>query len=171
MSPSDFFLAGKILRPHGLKGEVTVFLEADVPVNWQHLKGVYIELDGQYVPHRIEHISLKGSQAFVKFKDVGTREDAAFLQKRSMYLPKSERPRRIGLDFYDDEVTGFKILEKTTGLLGTVIRVDRTGSSRHLIFQFQGIEKMIPVNGPFIQGINRSAKTIRVELPEGFLDI
>lgn len=171
MKASDFFLAGKILRPHGLKGEVTVFLEADVPVNWHRLQGIYIELNGQYVPHRIEHISLKGSQAFIKFKDVLTREDAAHLQKRKMYLPKSERPPRRGLDFYDDEITGFKILEKTAGLLGTVIRVERTGTNRHLIFMFQGKEKMVPVNSPFITGINRSAKTIRIELPEGFLDI
>jgi 16S rRNA processing protein RimM len=171
MKSSDFFLAGKILRPHGLKGEVTVFLEADVPVNWERLQGIYIEFNGQHVPHRIEHISIKGSQAFVKFKDVGTREEAAFLQKRYLYLPKSERPRRTGREFYDDEITGFKIVEKTAGLLGTVIRVERTGTSRHLIFLFQGKEKMIPVNGPFITGINRPAKTIRIELPEGFLDI
>ncbi len=171
MTTSDFFPAGRILRPHGLKGEVTVLLEGDVPVNWQHLKGIYIEINGQYVPHRIERISLKGPKAFVKFVDVATPEEAAFLQKRNLYLPKSERPRRTGTEFYDDEVIGFKIHEKKTGLLGTVIRVDRTGTSRYLIFLVQEKEKMIPVNGPFITGINRSAKIIRVELPEGFLDI
>lgn len=171
MTGSDFFLIGKVLRPHGLKGEVTIFLEADVPVKWQSLRGVYININGQFIPYRIERISLKGSQAFVKFTGVSSPEDAAFLQRRNLYLPKADRPRRTGLEFYDDEIIGFKIHEKSAGLLGTVIRVDRTGASRHLIFTLQEKEKMIPVSGPFITSINRSAKIIRVELPEGFLDI
>ncbi|MCS6974060.1 MAG: ribosome maturation factor RimM [Cyclobacteriaceae bacterium] len=171
MTLADFFVAGKILRPHGLKGEVTIFLDADAPVNWEKLHGIYVEINGQFVPHRIERISIKGSQAFVKFKDVSNPDDAGFLQKRTLYLPKSERPKRTGLDFYDDEVAGFEVHEKTIGILGKVIRVERTGTNRQLIILHDDKERMIPVNGPFIKGINRTAKIIRVELPEGFLDI
>ncbi|GIV37336.1 MAG: ribosome maturation factor RimM [Cyclobacteriaceae bacterium] len=170
-TPAGYYKVGYILRTHGLKGEVTVALEGDAPVHWQKLKGLFVDLNGQLIPHRIERISLKGLRAFVKFSQVSTPQDASLLLQRSLYLPLSERPKRSGLDFYDDEITGFAVRDKTSGLLGSVIRVDRTGPSRQIIILYNHQEKMIPVNGPFITSINRRSKTIQVELPDGFLEI
>ncbi len=167
---ADYYKVGYILRTHGLKGEVTVALETDAPLGWHRLKGVFIDMNGQLIPHRVERLSVKGTRAFVKFTDISAQEKAAVLVQKCLYLPKSQRPKRTGLDFYDDELPGFTVYEKQAGMLGKVLRVDRTGHTRHLIISYKNEEKMIPVNGPFITGINRHTQTIAVELPEGFLD-
>jgi 16S rRNA processing protein RimM len=56
-------------------------------------------------------------------------------------------------------------------VLGKIIEVETAGPNRFLIVDNSGKEIMIPVNGPFIESINRTKKMIRVSLPDGFLDI
>jgi 16S rRNA processing protein RimM len=165
-----YFKAGYVMRTHGLKGEVTISLEADAPVNWPQLKGLFIDINGQLVPHRIERLSIKGTRAFVKFTDISAPKQAEPLLQRSLYLPLAERPKPKGLHFYDDEVLDFTVRDKNAGPLGEVIRVERAGGNRFLIILYHRQEKMIPVNGPFITQINRSDKSIVVDLPDGFLD-
>jgi 16S rRNA processing protein RimM len=52
-----------------------------------------------------------------------------------------------------------------------VVQVEQAGPNKLLAIDHNGKEVLIPVNGPFIKGINKSKKKITVTLPEGFLDI
>jgi 16S rRNA processing protein RimM len=74
-------------------------------------------------------------------------------------------------EFYDDEITGFAVNDEVTGDLGKVREIIEAGPNK-LIAVDNGVkEVLIPVNGPFIKSINKSRKTIIVELPDGFLDL
>jgi 16S rRNA processing protein RimM len=49
--------------------------------------------------------------------------------------------------------------------------VAQAGPNKLLSIDHNGKEVLIPVNSPFITGINKSKKKISVTLPEGFLEI
>ncbi len=159
------------MRPHGLKGEVTVALDPDSPADWGNLKSVFVHIKGQFVPYFIEGISLKGDKAFIKFEDVSSLDEAKKLQKLELYLEKTARPKLMQGDFYNDEVVQFSVEDTHVGVLGNVIAVEQANQGRFLIVAHNAKEVMIPVNGPFISGINRSKRKITVTLPDGFLDI
>lgn len=159
------------MRPHGLKGEVTISLDADSPADWENLKSIFIEKKSQLVPYFIEHISVRNDKAFVKLEDVNTPEEAALLKSGSLYLPKESRPKLARGEFYNEEVIGFEVFDDVHGPLGFVEDVEQAGPNRFLIVTHIQKEVMIPVNGPFITGINKSKKKISVNLPDGFLDI
>jgi 16S rRNA processing protein RimM len=57
------------------------------------------------------------------------------------------------------------------GLLGTITEVSPTGPNRLLTLNYNTKEVLIPVNGPFITSTNKTKKLIKVDLPEGFLEI
>lgn len=135
------------------------------------LKSVLLEFNQQLVPYFIEHVSINGIKAFVKFEDVNSPEMAATLKGCSVYLAKTERPKLERGEFYNDEVVGFEVVEAEKGLLGPVKEVLEAGPSRYLIVIYDQKEVMIPIHGLFIKGINKSGKKISVELPEGFLEI
>ena len=160
-----------IAKPHGLKGGVTVLLE-DTAVDWDTVKSVFI-LTGtnQLVPYFIENISVRGAKAFVKFEDINSPELAASISKRGIFLSKADRPKSEKGDFYDDEITGFAVNDEVSGDIGTVAGVEMSGMNRLLVVKNEMKEILIPVNSPFILGINKSKKKISVKLPEGFLDI
>lgn len=171
MNINDHYKVGFIMRPHGLKGEVTISLDVDTPVDWENLKTIFIEKKSQLVPYFMEAISVRNDKAFVKLEDVNTLEEAASLKGGSLYLPKENRPKLAKGEFYSEDVIGFEVLDDIHGPLGFVKDVEQAGPNRFLILSYIQKEIMIPVNGPFITSINKSKKKINVSLPEGFLDI
>lgn len=171
MTSNELYKAGFIMRPHGLKGEVTISLDADAPADWDSLESVFVETKGKLVPYFLENISVRGNKAFVKFEDVSTPEAAAALKGRSLFLPKTSRPKLARGDFYHDEIIDFEVIDQELGLLGTVLTIETAGPNRFIVLSHKTKEVMIPVNGPFIKSINRTKKNVSVSLPEGFLDI
>lgn len=159
------------MRPHGLKGEVTISLDADAPADWDSLESVFIEVKGKLIPYFLENISVRGDKAFVKFEDVSTPEAAAALKGSSLFLPKTSRPKLAREDFYHDEIIDFEVIDQEIGLLGTVLTIETAGPNRFIVLSHKTKEVMIPINGPFIKSINRTKKTVSVLLPDGFLDI
>jgi 16S rRNA processing protein RimM len=160
---------GYVARTHGLKGEVTAILSDSIDL--EEIKSLFIEVRNDLVPHFIESFSDRGDKTFFKFEDIDTTENANELKGCSLYLPKTIRPKLKRGEFYDDEVLGFQVEDKTLGLLGTITEVSPTGPNRLLTLNYNTKEVLIPVNGPFITSTNKTKKLIKVDLPEGFLNI
>ena len=170
METVEYFKIGYVAKSHGLKGEVTIVLGPECP-DLEGLKSLFVESKNQLVPYFIELISLKGNKAFLKLEDVNTPELSYALKGCGLFLPKSDRPKLLRGEFYSDEVVGFEVSDREKGILGPISEVFESGPNRFLIIILNGKEIMIPINGPFIKGVNKSKRKISVELPDGFLDI
>lgn len=169
MNKQDCYSIGYISKTHGLKGEVTaVFTE---PIELDSVESVFIEMKGNLVPYFIQSFSDRGDKAFLKFEDVNTAEQAAYLKASAIYLSKTVRPSLKRGEFYNDEVVGFSVEDEIEGTLGMLKQVIQSGPSRLLEIDYHGKDVLIPVNGPFIKSVNKSKKLIKVSLPEGFLSI
>lgn len=170
MSPSEYFLIGKVTRPHGLKGSVTISLRSEAP-DLTSLDVVYLGQSGSFVPYFVDSVSSRGTRAYVKFQDFNTHEDAASISGLGVFLPIAARPAPGDGGFYSDEIAGFSVFTGDGVLLGTVREVADAGPARLVVVEHEGREVLIPVNGPFIQAVDTDKKTILVELPDGFLDL
>lgn len=171
MDINSCYKIGFVLKPHGLKGEVTVSLDAEAPSDIDEIESVLVDIKGQLVPHFIEAISVRGDKAFVKFEDVDTPESAQAVSKNALYLPKTSRPKSGRGEFYDDEIISFEVADSEAGIIGLVTGVVDAGPNKLIAVDHNGKEILIPVNSPFITSINKSKKRIAVELPDGFLEI
>ncbi|HMI66323.1 MAG TPA: ribosome maturation factor RimM [Cyclobacteriaceae bacterium] len=169
MDIGSCYKVGYIAKTHGLKGEVTIVVTESLPL--QKSTSVLVEVRGALVPYFIQHISDRGDKAFVKLEDVDSPEQAKALKGCGLYLPKNVRPRLDRGEFYDDEVIGFEVEDEKLGLLGEIREVVQIGPNRLLAIDRSAKELLIPIQGPFIQSVNKSKKKVRVDLPEGFLDI
>src|SRR5687768_9830948 len=117
MQISDCYKIGYILKPHGLKGEVTISLDSEAPDEIASLETVFVEQNNRLIPHFIQSVSQNGNKAFVKFEDIDTVDMADEISKSPIYLPKSVRPKSEKGDFYDDEIIGFAVHDKEVGFL------------------------------------------------------
>lgn len=170
MNVNSCFKIAFVMKAHGLKGEVTLSLLPECP-SLRGLQSVFLEIRGQLIPYLIESESGKGTRVHLKLEGVNSPEGAAALRGCGVYLPKSLRPAPSKGEFYNDEVTGFEVVDAAHGQLGTVQEVLETGGNRHLVVLRSGREVLIPVNGPFIKSVNRTKRLIRVELPDGLLEL
>jgi 16S rRNA processing protein RimM len=171
MDLKSAYKIGFILKPHGLKGQVTVSLDAEAPEDLEEVETIYLEKNGQLIPYFREAISISGAKAYLKLEDINTPEAAKDISKSSLYLPKNSRPKSGRGEFYDDEVIGFEVTDVDAGSLGSVTEITVAGPNKLLTLIHNGKEVLIPINSPFIKSVNKSKKTISVELPEGFLEI
>jgi 16S rRNA processing protein RimM len=171
MDINTCYKVGYILKPHGLKGGVSISVDPEAPERFEELESVFVLKNNQLIPHFIESVSLKGDKAFIKFEDVDSLESANAISKCPLYLPKSSRPKSARGEFYDDEIIGFEIVDSEAGVLGKIIGITVAGPNKLLEIDSNGKEILIPLNSPFITSINKTKKKITVELPEGFLDI
>ena len=171
MNINDCYKVGFILKPHGLKGEVTISVDPDFPEDLSDIDSIFVQQNQNLVPFFFQSISFKGDKAYVKFEDIDTPEAATNISKSALYLPKTSRPKSRRGEFYDDEVIGFEVIDETIGSVGKIVSVQTAGPNRLLGIDRAGQEVLIPVNAPFIKSINKSRKTISVDLPEGYLDI
>ena len=171
MKLGDGYKVGYILKPHGLKGEVTVALDPEFPVNDDEVETLFIEKQNQLIPYFIDKIGIHGKKAIIKFDDNNDAEAASAIWKLSIYLPRKTRPKSASGSFYDDEIVGFEVSDKTAGVLGKVVGILSAGPNKLLSIDYHGKELLIPVSGPFITTINKTKKKIAVTLPDGFLEI
>jgi len=171
MKIADSFKIGFVLKPHGLKGSVTVSLDEDSGVDVTALENVFLDINGNLVPYFIETVSVKGNKAFLKFEEIDTIDEAEAISKKVMMLPKSQRPKSRRGEFYEDEIIGFTVIDEVIGGLGKIEEVVSAGPNKLLMLMHNEREILIPINSPFISGVNKSKRKVTVNLPEGFLDI
>ncbi len=172
MQKSECFFLGKITKPHGLKGEVTVWLDVDNPDDYEGLDAVFLEIKNELVPFIISDIQIRGKKSIAKFEDINKIEQTESIVGAELYLPLTSLPKLSGKKFYYHEVIGFEIydnnLQKSIGLLKAIYE-----SSGQDLFGIDanGVEILVPIVDEFIVSVDRTIKRIEINAPDGLLDI
>jgi len=172
MQKEDCFYLGKIVKKYSFKGELLAKLDTDQPDLYEDLDAVFVQLGRDFLPFFIEKSSLHKSDLLrIKFEDVDTEDDADQLLKCELYLPLAALPKLEGNKFYYHEIIGFTIEDAAFGTVGTITGVNDTTSQPLFEIERGAIEILIPINDEIIQKVDRAAKTIHIEAPEGLIDL
>lgn len=171
MNIKNCFNLGHITKTTGYKGELVFFLDVDEPSRYSKLDAVFIELNGQLVPFFIERMQLRGANAIVKLEGIDTAERASELVKAQLWLPLSALPKLKGNKFYFHEVIGFEVIDKHHGNIGSIEKVLDFPHQKILQIKNGDREILIPVLGHIVKKIDRVARTIEVEAPEGLVEL
>jgi 16S rRNA processing protein RimM len=169
MSNKSIFKIGYVAKTHGLKGEITMtFLPG---IFAEILDEIVLESNGEHITYIVEQYSARPDLAYLKLKGINHIDEAKMLRGKPIYLPSNLRPKSAKGEFYDDEIVGFLVTDIQLGEIGTVAQATSEGGVRLLMVMKGRKEIIIPIDGPFIQSVNKTKKTIQVDLPDGFLEI
>ena len=171
MQTDECFLLGYVIKKHGLKGGVNIFLDVDAPLEYSELESVFIDINDQLIPFFIDSITIKGNKAVLQFEDVTSAEQADDLRGKQLFLPLSMLPRLEGTSFYYHEIIGFEALDTDLTHIGLVKDVYSGAGQELLAVTRHEKEVLIPVNDDIIKSVDRDKAQMIVDLPEGLLDI
>lgn len=171
MNKENCFQLGKITKTHGLKGEMQIWLDVDVPQDYEDLDSVMLDIKGELIPYLIDNIQIRGTKSIVKFEDIDTIEAAQKLVGSDLYLPLEVLPDLKDDQFYYHEITDFQVVDAIKGNLGIVTAVYTSHQQDLIAMDYQGVEVLIPINDDIVTSINRDKKELYTNLPDGLIDV
>ena len=158
MDIDSCFQLGHITKIHGIKGEVTVYLDADDPGEYQTMESVLVETKQGLIPFFIKSIRIRGNLATIKFDEVDTIEEAGKLKSCKLYLPLDQLPGLEENQFYFHEIIGYTVVDKEMGELGEVVNVFDSGAQELIALNHKGKEILFPIQDDLIIKINNVLK-------------
>jgi 16S rRNA processing protein RimM len=169
-----YLVVGRLRKPHGLKGDVTLFPLTDAPdVVFAAGRAVWLlDLAGEVVagPLTIERSRGYHREWLVKFR--GADERNAIEPWRGLFLgaPPETLPPPEGDEVYFHELVGFAVRTPADEPLGLVSDVYELPSGLTIEVQGPKREFLLPYRKEFVVGVDRAQRRLTVQPPEGLLD-
>ena len=161
-------------RPHGLKGEVTIFpLTGDPAAVFVPGRALWVlDLAGQVVggPLAIERSRAYHREWLVKFVGADSRE--ALEPWRGLFLaaPADELSPPEGDEVYLHELEGFSVRLADGTPLGLISGVYELPAGLMIEVQGPKREFLLPYRKEFVREVDRAGRRLVVEPPEGLVE-
>ncbi len=161
---------GRVVKSHGVKGEVAVEVLADDAderiavgeVLTGRQAGKECELTVKTVrPHQ--------GRLLVRFEDVPDRTAADSLRGMKFFAAPLEREEDSD-EYYNHELIGLRVLHDGSDA-GAVTGVMGAPNRKILEIDYQGKEVLVPFVMEFVPEIDLDAGTLTITPPEGLLDL
>jgi len=171
--PDDLIVVARVARTRGLRGEVVADLQTDFPERFDDLDClIAIAPDGSRRSLQIEEHWFHGSRLVLKFADYDSIEEARELAGHQLAVPAGERIELPEDHYYEWELAGCRVEVMDGTLIGRVKEVMHTGGVEILVVAGDaGREMLIPMAREICVEIDIAGKVIRVDLPEGLLEL
>ena len=172
MNQDEFFLLGKVVKTSGSNGELVLFFDTDSTARYKKLESVFIKIHENLIPFFIARIEMKSkNQVLVKLLDVDATADAEALLGTELYLPLAMQPKVKASKSYGLDLTGFQVIDHMHGPIGQVTNLLEMPMQELLEIDHEGKEILIPLVEDIIKEIDRKNRVIRIEAPEGLIDL
>ena len=157
---------GQVLKSNGRDGELLVGFTGIAPEEIDLEEPVFIEFDGLPVPFYFEAFSQRGnSRALVRLTGVHNLTDADELAGAVLYAED---------DLYEDEdedLTGWTVLDADGNRVGTVSAHEDIPGNPCIWVETGHGESLLPLREELVLEVDETEKTLRMEIPEGLLDL
>ncbi len=172
MNKDSCFQLGYIVKVHGLQGEVLIALDVDYPEEYEETKHLFLEKNNRLVPHFLEHFVPQPNNRFLaKFEELDHVDQVKALVGAALYLPLKELPELEEDQYYFHELVGFQVVDDKQGALGEVSVIYDLQTQDLIGMSYKDKEVLIPIQDGIITKVDKAAKKVFCQLPEGLLDI
>ena len=157
---------GQVLKSNGRDGELLVSFSGIAPEDIDLEEPVFIEFDGLPVPFYFESFSQRGnSRALVRLTGVHDLTDADELAGSLLYAED---------DLYEDEeedLTGWTVLDADGEKVGVVSAHEDIPGNPCIWVETGHGECLLPLREELLLDVDEEKQTLRMEIPEGLLDL
>jgi len=167
----DYLAVGKILSSWSYKGQVKVEPLTDDIRRFKKLKRVFLESNGQKIPHEVESVTfLSGAFVVIKIKGIDTKQEAQKLVSCYLYVHRDDAVKLPEGHYFISDIIGLKVYTEQHELLGEVTDVLKTGSNDVYVVRRDGEKDiLLPAIKQVVKLIDIENKKMVVRLMEGML--
>ncbi len=140
MSERRFLVIGKLLKPHGVRGDVRVRPLTDDPSRFAWLEQVYLGED-ELRPLTVTNIRFHKDIVLVKFEGLDDRDTVQHLHGRLLHVAIEDALPLAEGEYYLYQLKGLDVYSDEDVYLGKLINVIETGANN--VFEVKGEGKSI----------------------------
>ncbi len=168
----EMAVVGRIVRPHGLRGDVVVHAETDfVDERFQPGASLMTRSTAGEEPLTVRTMRLAGGRPVVGFEGVSSVEQAEGLVGLELRVPEETlQPLGEGM-YYLHQLAGCVVSTTAGARVGTVAKVDGGIGSSRLVVEGEHGEILIPLAAEICVEIDVAGRRIAIDPPEGLLDL
>ncbi|HEX2297615.1 MAG TPA: ribosome maturation factor RimM [Pseudonocardiaceae bacterium] len=162
-------VVGRVGRPHGLRGEVTVQVRTDSPEQ-RFIPGARLGVS----PGRTLTVAAARPHAgalLVRFDGVSDRAAAAELRGALLTIDVADLPELDDPEeYYDHQLEGLAAVGPDGAVLGTVRAVVHAPASDLLVVETAGGEALVPFVRDIVSTVDLDSGRVVLDPPAGLLD-
>lgn len=171
MDYKESFKIGYITKTRGLKGEIQLFFEYEEP-ELLELDLIFIEINKQLVPFFVSSYKLQSNNTgYFYLEDVDHIDKTQELLRKNVFLPNSKMPEKEEGELLIKDLKGFTVFDSKKGELGEILEINEYPQQFVATVSYLSQEVLFPLNDDFIEEIDEEKKELRINLPEGLLDV
>ena len=162
---------GRLGKPWGHQGELTVHLDEVDLDDIVHAGSLFVDIEGQKVPFFFSRLHDKGRDVLVKFDDFNDPQSASVLVGRDLYAPPGLLADGSDESWDPEEFIGMLVRDDEHGELGEVTGLEGTEKHPVLVVLRGEQEVMIPLADEMILGVDPEENTLLVRTPPGLIEL
>lgn len=169
---TDYLVVGRLGKPHGVWGEVRLYVMTDFPERLK--RGVTVYLGDEHRPERIRSFRNMDEYALATFEGYGDRETAETLRNETVYVRADDRPPLEEGEYYHHQIIGLSVYadeyKPDIPPIGKVKDILETGANDVLIIEDEnGGQLLLPMLDETILKIDPTTETMVVHLLPGLI--
>lgn len=155
----------------GLQGEMVLQHSLGKKTELKGLKMLFLEeKKDELLPWFIESTRIKGpDEVFVKLEGLDSKEAAQRMVRREVWVRETDFSGLAGKSA-PISLVGFRLIDGTVDL-GEILEVIEQPHQVLCRIDLGGKEALIPLHEETLRGVDQKARVVRVELPDGLLDV
>jgi 16S rRNA processing protein RimM len=165
-------IIAEILRPRGNRGELLARSQTDVPGRLSLLTSANARLaDGSDIALEIAAAWEHKGDWVLKFSGVDSIDAAERFRGADLWVSFANRGALAKGDFFESDLIGCRVIDNSSGeCAGVVEGWQRCGGPPLMEVSAEGREHLIPFVSALCN-VDLAARTIRMDLPEGLLEL
>ncbi|MCW2544464.1 MAG: rRNA processing protein RimM [Frankiales bacterium] len=169
----ELIVVGRLGRPQGIKGELTVEVRTDDPDDRFAPGKVLLTDPPERGPITIENARRQGRYFVVQVAGVVDRNQAEELRDTLLLVDTADLPPLADEDeYYDTQLIGLRAVLADGSTLGEVSDVlHLPGGDVVVVTRPHGAEALVPFVKAIVPTVDLSGGTMRIEPPEGLLEL
>ncbi len=165
----NYMLIGRVLRPHGVRGEIRAEILTSVPEYFDAEQLYLGRRPTQLKPYEVEDVRFHQEKALVKFVDIDDREVADGLRDLWVYIDREDAlPLEEG-EFYLYQLIGMSVVTDEGEALGKVTDTLQTGANDVFVVNGARGEILLPDIEGVVLSVDGEQGLITVHLIEGLI--
>ena len=162
---------GRLVAVFGVQGELVLQHRLGKKTALKGLKTLFLEeKKDELLPWFIESTRVKGpEEVFVKLEGLDTKEGARRMVRREVWVREEDFSRVAGKSA-PISLVGFRLFDGVRDL-GEILEVIEQPHQVLCRIDLEGREALIPLHEETLRGIDQKRREVRVELPDGLLDV